>query len=101
MTADPYQMHNMLQDLNDAGQFTQFNVNGTYAEALAARLDGALLWMKSCRGDGCHDPWPYMFPFGEVKSFAEAMQPEFSEYFQYLPRVECACHEVFRAWNPR
>lgn len=96
LKTDPEQLSNLLEASNAQGAFPQLNVKSSSIEATAARLDGALLWLKTCNGQGCADPWPHLFPSGEVKTFAQAMDPKYDVYFQHLPRVQCGSSSILQ-----
>lgn len=55
---------------------------------LQSRLDALLLILKSCVGDVCNNPWRYIFPNKGIETLAQALDEEFDEYFEALPRVK-------------
>ena len=51
--------------------------------SLVTRLDSLLMVLKTCKGRQCTHPWESLFPLGEVKDLADALNPQFDEFFKY------------------
>jgi N-acetylglucosamine-6-sulfatase len=47
------------------------------------RLDALLLILKSCKGNGCVEPWKAFHPEGgdEVRTLADAMQTRYDAFY--------------------
>ncbi|GAA5891490.1 hypothetical protein JCM6882_004489 [Rhodosporidiobolus microsporus] len=78
MQTDPDQMDNLALHSHSPLSFTG---------RLHARLDALLLVLKNCVGDVCRDPWATVFPEGGVKGLSDALNEEYDQYFEELPRV--------------
>lgn len=60
-------------------------------QRVLTRLNAVLLYMKSCTGDICRDPWAPLTPPGvekPVANFEEAMNPEYDDFFDQFPKFE-------------
>lgn len=100
LVLDPHQVNNLLADLNEAGRFAPFDstINGTsivpvHLQKRLDRLDALLLILKTCVGETCTNPHAALFKNGGVKSFAQASEPQYDEFFASIPKVrfkECA-----------
>ncbi|KAM0747253.1 arylsulfatase precursor [Meredithblackwellia eburnea MCA 4105] len=120
LVKDPYQLNNLLADLNSVGPFAPFDTRfNTKSKAvlspalrrLVNRLDGLMLVLKTCKGATCTNPYKALFPdfdaVGEISTFDEALDARFDSYFDQLPRVHFStCALGFQSrfeqpeWNP-
>jgi N-acetylglucosamine-6-sulfatase len=72
---------------------------------LAERLDSLTYVLKSCRGDSCRYPWEALMPEENVHTLAEAMDPDFDEFFHHeVPRIvysSCEAGHIVEAEGPQ
>lgn len=85
MAKDSIQMNNLLHATN-ATPFANIS-SSTNNLRVANRMDALLLFLKSCKGSFCRQSWANLFPYGEVKSLDQALDPKYDSYFDALPRV--------------
>lgn len=103
LKADPYQLNNLLGELNDQGPFAAFDSLPADVQRATNRLDAVTLVLKTCEGEACGNPWDTLFAGGKVSTLAEALKPEYDEYFVSLPKVhfdECALGYQARREEP-
>lgn len=81
---------------------------GSYENAdivrLAHRLDALLYVLKSCRGDSCRYPWESLMPLEPVTSLSEAMNSQYDEFFETVPKVSfssCQQDHIIEAEGPQ
>lgn len=67
--------------LRDAGQ-GKVHKKATKVARLVDRLDALLMVLKTCIGRQCTHPWQTLFPKGEVEDLADALHPQFDQYFE-------------------
>ncbi|PSR88619.1 arylsulfatase [Coniella lustricola] len=75
LTADPYELYPVLASDSDE------------AARLTTRMNGLLLLLKTCIGQGCRAPWTVLHPDGAVKSLADALDPQYDALYAALPSV--------------
>lgn len=75
LTADPYELYPISAN------------SSAEAARLTTRMNGLMLLLKSCIGQGCRAPWTVLHPEGTVKSLAEALHPQFDAFYAALPSV--------------
>ncbi|CAI6088545.1 unnamed protein product [Clonostachys chloroleuca] len=97
-SSDSQQMNNLFE-----GGF-----GGSYETAdivrLAHRLDALLYVLKSCRGDSCRYPWESLMPLETVTSLSGAMNSQYDEFFETLPKVSfssCQQDHIIEAEGPQ
>lgn len=56
-------------------------------DALVDRLDALMMVQKSCKEQACYDPWRSLHPGGEVRSLADALSPEYDEFYAGQTKV--------------
>ena len=78
MTADPYQMSNLLSPASNNEQTEVFGYN---IDRLVSRVDALLLTLKACEGEVCVRPWETLHPAGNVKNLKDAMNPKYDEFY--------------------
>lgn len=103
LTTDRYQVRNLLAEHNEAGPFAQIDTLSPDLERVTNRVDGLMLVLKTCEGAPCGAPWATLFPKGEVKSLAEALDAKYDKYFTSLPKVkfdQCALGYQARREHP-
>lgn len=84
-----------LYDLaTDPYELTPVSANSSAAAArLTTRMNGLMLLLKACIGQGCRAPWSVLHPDGSVRSLADALDEKYDLFYASLPAVkfaECA-----------
>ncbi|KAI5917317.1 Arylsulphatase [Camillea tinctor] len=92
MTADPYQLHNLLRpsSLSNSSSSSSFPLLAAHPlPKLLSRLDALLMVLKSCRGATCRRPWDQLHPSGGVHALEDALAAEHDALYEEaaLPRV--------------
>lgn len=54
---------------------------------MIARLDAALLVLKSCQGETCIKPWNVLHPDGSVQSLRDALNPQYDMFYTTQQKV--------------
>lgn len=52
------------------------------------RLNALVLYMKSCGSESCKDPWGNFDVSKPIKTFKQAMEPEYDTFFSKFPTFE-------------
>jgi N-acetylglucosamine-6-sulfatase len=64
------------------GQVNNMEVGDSSSVAdLTLRLDALLMVLKTCSGRQCTHPWENLFPDGEVRSLADALDKRYHDFF--------------------
>jgi N-acetylglucosamine-6-sulfatase len=104
MTADPWQVDNLLPDVTDLrmpstsppNKREKHLVNGYPVKKLADRLDALLMVLKSCKGKSCRHPWHTLHRQGNVHSLTDAMNPKYDEFYRTQVKIEfSACKQGY------
>jgi hypothetical protein len=95
-------MNNLVASLNEDVNTAYFSSKASKALKIASRMDGLLLYLKTCKGIGCRTAWNHLFPYGEVTSMAQALDASYDAYFDRLPKVELqGCDNGYRCRSLR
>ena len=94
MNTDPSQMKNRL---GNPARGTAATYYGRAEAQLFTRLDALLMVAKSCKQDSCRNPWPTLFPNGQVTSLSGAMAAQYDTFFANQPKVSySSCKSLSR-----
>ncbi|KAB5511536.1 arylsulfatase [Coniochaeta sp. 2T2.1] len=84
---DPGQIRNLL-DPRFESLASEFSIAGRPQQEVLARLDALMMVLKSCKGDGCRDPWAVLQPsVAGVAGLVDALAPEFDRFYAKQPKV--------------
>ncbi|KAF1849200.1 arylsulfatase-like protein [Cucurbitaria berberidis CBS 394.84] len=75
---DPGQLRNLLSNKRSPSQ----TLLGFPLHKVAARLDGLLFVLKSCKGRTCIEPWRALHPDGNVEKLRDALSARFDEFYE-------------------
>lgn len=81
-------MTNLLDSLNTTAVGGFFSSSQSTAARVASRMDGLALFLKTCKGTDCRFAWRHLFPNGEVTSIKQALNKEYDQYFDRLPKIQ-------------
>ena len=61
---------------------------GTSMKNVQHRLDALAMVLKTCTGQTCREPWSALHPQGTVSTIAEAVHPQYDEFYATQPKVK-------------
>jgi N-acetylglucosamine-6-sulfatase len=77
MQTDPHQIRNM----HPSASSQRATILGIPLSKVLPRLDALLMVTKSCQGRTCVEPWSVIHPDGDVKTLADALDPQFDGFY--------------------
>ncbi|RVX74102.1 hypothetical protein B0A52_01934 [Exophiala mesophila] len=80
MKSDPYQTKNIYYS-------NARLCDGNSVKKITSRLDALLMVTKSCKGEECITPWRVLHPGGEVQNLAQALAPQYDEFYNSQAKV--------------
>ncbi|KAF3762219.1 Arylsulphatase [Cryphonectria parasitica EP155] len=102
LTTDPYQMHNLLHE--DEQAFAPTQLLGVPMGKVVDRLDSLLFVLKSCKGQTCVKPWHALHPQGNVGNLKDALSSKFDQFYIQQRRIEydhCAMGYIVGSEGPQ
>lgn len=88
VVADPYELSPIAAN------------SSAEAARLTTRMNGLMLLLKTCIGQGCRAPWSILHPDGSVKSLGDALDAKYDLFYASLPSVHFdACATQYNLAN--
>jgi len=94
-------MNNLLDGGDDTQFLTHFNRS---VSVVQSRLDALLLVLKTCKASQCTEPWKELHPSGKVNSLRGALETQYDDFYDQLPKVDfayCVAGHVLSAEGPQ